>query len=72
MKRFGFVGELPYTKVGTLSGGERRRLQLLIVLAARPNVLLLDEPTNDLDLETLRILENFPRGLARGARRRQP
>ncbi len=59
MKRFLFIGELPYSKVGTLSGGERRRLQLLLVLARRPNVLFLDEPTNDLDLDTLRILEDF-------------
>jgi ATP-binding cassette subfamily F protein uup len=59
MERFWFTGELPYARVGTLSGGERRRLQLLLVLAARPNVLLLDEPTNDLDLDTLRILEDF-------------
>jgi ABC transport system ATP-binding/permease protein len=59
MKRFLFVGELPYAPVGTLSGGERRRLQLLLVLARRPNVLFLDEPTNDLDLDTLRILEDF-------------
>ena len=59
MKRFWFTGNLPYTRVANLSGGERRRLQLLAVLAARPNVLLLDEPTNDLDLDTLRILEDF-------------
>ncbi len=59
MKRFWFAGELPYARVGTLSGGERRRLQLLLVLAGRPNVLFLDEPTNDLDLDTLRILEDF-------------
>ena len=59
MKRFLFSGELPFARVGTLSGGERRRLQLLLVLARRPNVLLLDEPTNDLDLDTLRILEDF-------------
>jgi ATP-binding cassette subfamily F protein uup len=59
MKRFRFAGELLHARVGTLSGGERRRLQLLVVLAARPNVLLLDEPTNDLDLDTLRILEDF-------------
>jgi ATP-binding cassette subfamily F protein uup len=59
MKRFLFSGELPFAPVGTLSGGERRRLQLLLVLARRPNVLLLDEPTNDLDLDTLRILEDF-------------
>ena len=59
MKRFWFAGELPYARVGTLSGGERRRLQLLLVLAGRPNVLFLDEPTNDLDLDTLRVLEDF-------------
>jgi ATP-binding cassette subfamily F protein uup len=59
MDRFWFGGELPYARVGTLSGGERRRLQMLLVLAGRPNVLLLDEPTNDLDLDTLRILEDF-------------
>ncbi len=62
MKRFWFAGELPYARVGTLSGGERRRLQLLVVLARQPNVLLLDEPTNDLDLDTLRILEDFVEG----------
>ena len=59
MKRFWFTGNLPHTRVENLSGGERRRLQLLAVLATRPNVLLLDEPTNDLDLDTLRILEDF-------------
>ncbi len=59
MERFWFTGELPFAPVGTLSGGERRRLQLLLALAGRPNVLLLDEPTNDLDLDTLRILEEF-------------
>ena len=59
MKRFLFTGELPFARVGTLSGGERRRLQLLLVLTGRPNVLFLDEPTNDLDLDTLRILEDF-------------
>jgi ATP-binding cassette subfamily F protein uup len=59
MKRFWFSGELPFARVGTLSGGERRRLQLLLVIAGRPNVLFLDEPTNDLDLDTLRILEDF-------------
>lgn len=59
MERFWFTGELPWATVGTLSGGERRRLQLLMVLAARPNVLLLDEPTNDLDLDTLRALEEY-------------
>ncbi len=59
MERFWFTGELQFAPVGTLSGGERRRLQMLLVLAGRPNVLLLDEPTNDLDLDTLRILEDF-------------
>jgi ATP-binding cassette subfamily F protein uup len=59
MERFWFGGDLPFARVGTLSGGERRRLQLLLVLAKRPNVLLLDEPTNDLDLDSLRILEEF-------------
>jgi ATP-binding cassette subfamily F protein uup len=59
MKRFSFSGDLPFARVGTLSGGERRRLQLLLVIAARPNVLFLDEPTNDFDLDTLRILEDF-------------
>lgn len=59
MERFWFTGELPWATAGTLSGGERRRLQLLLVLAERPNVLLLDEPTNDLDLDTLRALEDF-------------
>jgi ATP-binding cassette subfamily F protein uup len=59
MERFWFTEGLPFARVGTLSGGERRRLQLLLALAARPNVLFLDEPTNDLDLDTLRILEDF-------------
>ncbi len=59
MERFWFTGELQVARVATLSGGERRRLQLLLVLASRPNVLLLDEPTNDLDLDTLRTLEEF-------------
>ena len=48
-----------WAPVGTLSGGERRRLQLVATLARQPNVLLLDEPTNDLDLDTLRALEDF-------------
>ncbi|MGA7835013.1 MAG: ABC-F family ATP-binding cassette domain-containing protein [Acidimicrobiales bacterium] len=59
MKRFWFTGALPLTKARDLSGGERRRLQLLLALATRPNVLFLDEPTNDLDLETIRLLEEF-------------
>ena len=59
MERFWFDGDAQWAHVGTLSGGERRRLQLLLALQAQPNVLLLDEPTNDLDLDTLRILEDF-------------
>ncbi len=59
MERFWFDGDAQWAPVGTLSGGERRRLQLLLTLLAQPNVLLLDEPTNDLDLDTLRILEDF-------------
>ena len=59
MQRFSFTGALPMTKAKDLSGGERRRLQLLLALALRPNVLFLDEPTNDLDLETIRLMEEF-------------
>ena len=57
MERFWFDADAQRAPIGTLSGGERRRLQLLLVLAELPNVLLLDEPTNDLDLDTLRALE---------------
>ena len=59
MKRFWFFGAQQVTRARELSGGERRRLQLLLALAQRPNVLFLDEPTNDLDLETIRLLEDF-------------
>ena len=59
LERFWFDGDAQWAPIGTLSGGERRRLQLLLTLAKRPNVLLLDEPTNDLDLESLRALEDF-------------
>ncbi|CAN5773377.1 ABC-F family ATP-binding cassette domain-containing protein [soil metagenome] len=59
LERFWFDGDVQWAPIGTLSGGERRRLQLLLTLARRPNVLLLDEPTNDLDLESLRALEDF-------------
>ncbi len=59
MERFWFTGSLQHAEVRTLSGGERRRLELLLVLARRPNVLLLDEPTNDLDIDTLRVLEDY-------------
>ena len=59
LERFLFPGELQWNTVGKLSGGERRRLQLLQVLMSAPNVLVLDEPTNDLDIETLMILEDY-------------
>jgi ATP-binding cassette subfamily F protein uup len=59
LERFWFDGDAQWAPIGTLSGGERRRLQLLLTLAKRPNVLLLDEPTNDLDLDSLRALEDF-------------
>jgi len=59
MKKFWFDGDAQFAPIGTLSGGERRRLQLLLTLVQQPNVLLLDEPTNDLDLDTLRALEDF-------------
>ncbi|MEM8619712.1 MAG: ABC-F family ATP-binding cassette domain-containing protein [Actinomycetota bacterium] len=59
LERFWFDTPAQYAPVRMLSGGERRRLQLVMVLAAEPNVLLLDEPTNDLDLDTLRALEDF-------------
>lgn len=58
-ERFLFDGQLQYTYINNLSGGEKRRLQLLRVLIGNPNVLILDEPTNDLDIETLKILEDF-------------
>jgi ATP-binding cassette subfamily F protein uup len=59
MERFRFDSDLQWATINTLSGGERRRLQLLLALTSFPNVLLLDEPTNDLDLDTLRALEDF-------------
>jgi ATPase subunit of ABC transporter with duplicated ATPase domains len=58
-EEFGFTDRRLWTVVGDLSGGERRRLQLLRLLAAEPNVLLLDEPTNDLDTDTLAALEDL-------------
>ena len=63
-ERFGFVGTAQWTPVGELSGGERRRLQLLRLLMDEPNVLLLDEPTNDLDIDTLTALEDLLDGWA--------
>ena len=59
MERFLFPGELQWTPIARLSGGEKRRLFLLRILMEEPNVLLLDEPTNDLDLETMSVLESF-------------
>lgn len=59
LERFLFAGEDQYGLLGKLSGGERRRLHLCRVLMEAPNVLILDEPTNDLDIATLRILEDY-------------
>jgi ATP-binding cassette subfamily F protein uup len=59
LERFGFTGDRLTARLGDLSGGERRRFQLLRLLLTEPNVLLLDEPTNDLDIETLTVLEDF-------------
>ncbi|TYK49355.1 ABC-F family ATP-binding cassette domain-containing protein [Actinomadura decatromicini] len=59
LERLGFPGDRQWTPVGDLSGGERRRLQVLRLLMGEPNVLLLDEPTNDLDIETLTEVEDI-------------
>jgi ATP-binding cassette subfamily F protein uup len=59
MERFLFDKNLQWTPISKLSGGERRRLYLLSVLMATPNVLILDEPTNDLDIDTMTILEAY-------------
>ncbi len=59
LERFAFTPEQQYTYLSKLSGGEKRRLQLLAILFRNPNFLVLDEPTNDLDLQTLQILEEF-------------
>ena len=59
MEKFGFAAEQQYTPLSKLSGGEKRRLHLLSILFLNPNFLVLDEPTNDLDLQTLRTLEEF-------------
>ncbi len=59
MEKFLFSGPLQHRLIGKLSGGERRRLFLLGILASAPNVLLLDEPTNDLDIPTMTVLENY-------------
>ncbi len=59
LELFLFPGDKQYTYLSSLSGGEKKRLQLLVVLFMNPNFLVLDEPTNDLDLPTLAVLENF-------------
>jgi ABC transport system ATP-binding/permease protein len=59
LERLGLGGDRQFTVAGELSGGERRRVQLLRVLVGEPNVLLLDEPTNDLDVDTLTELEDL-------------
>lgn len=59
LERFLFPGEMQYSRIEKLSGGEKRRLYLLRILMEAPNVLFLDEPTNDLDIATLTILENY-------------
>jgi ABC transport system ATP-binding/permease protein len=64
LEQLGLRGDVQFTPAGELSGGERRRVQLLSVLVGEPNVLLLDEPTNDLDVETLTELEDLLDGWA--------
>ncbi len=59
LELFLFPAEKQYTYLNSLSGGEKKRLQLLTILFTNPNFLILDEPTNDLDLPTLAVLENF-------------
>lgn len=59
LERFLFPPALQWTPIAKLSGGEKRRLYLLRILMGAPNVLLLDEPTNDLDIQTLRVLEDY-------------
>jgi ATP-binding cassette subfamily F protein uup len=64
LEQLGLRGDVQFTPAGELSGGERRRVQLLALLVGEPNVLLLDEPTNDLDLDTLTELEDLLDGWA--------
>jgi ATP-binding cassette subfamily F protein uup len=64
LERMGVRGETQFTPVGELSGGERRRIQMLRVLIGEPNVLFLDEPTNDLDVDTLTEVEDLLDGWA--------
>ena len=59
LEQFGFEGKILYSPVGTLSGGERKRLFLVRLLLSNPNFLILDEPTNDFDIFTMNILEKF-------------
>lgn len=59
LEDFGFTGTKLVTAIGDLSGGERRRLQVLRLLIEQPNVLILDEPTNDLDIDTLTVIEDY-------------
>ena len=70
LDRLGLRGDTQWTPAGELSGGERRRLQLLRILVDEPNVLFLDEPTNDLDVDTLTeledLLDGWPGSLVRG------
>ncbi|MBP5576083.1 MAG: ABC-F family ATP-binding cassette domain-containing protein, partial [Treponema sp.] len=62
LDRFGFEGKIQHSPVGTLSGGERKRLFLVRLLLSNPNFLILDEPTNDFDIFTMNILEQFLSG----------
>lgn len=59
LERFLFTSDMQYSPIGKLSGGEKRRLNLLRVLMEAPNVLILDEPTNDLDITTMTLLEDY-------------
>ena len=59
LEDFGFTGDMLTARLDDLSGGERRRLQILRMLLDEPNVLLLDEPTNDLDIDTLTVIEDY-------------
>src|SRR5512143_568944 len=59
MEKVLFTPQIQYTPIEKLSGGERRRLQLVATLMKDPNFLILDEPTNDLDIQTLQALEDF-------------